>query len=106
MSYAQLQSPGRIDYIQCNYPTSNRSTPLFGYYSSLCLPRRIMYGFLFFIYCLFRYIPISRVLYIKLGCHARSWLFSPRRWIYMPRTQYFQSHLDICYHTLSPKRRH
>lgn len=49
MSYAQLQSPGRIDYIQCNYPTSNRSTPLFGYYSSLCLPRRIMYGFLFFL---------------------------------------------------------
>lgn len=60
----------------------------------------------FFIYCLFRYIPISRVLYIKLGCHARSWLFSPRRWIYMPRTQNFQSHLGICYHTLSPKRRH
>lgn len=32
------------------------------------------------------YLPTSRILYIKPGYHARSWLFSPRRWIYMPRS--------------------
>jgi hypothetical protein len=106
MSCARLQSPGKIDYIQCDCRTSSRSTPLSGYYSSLCLLKKIMYGrcFLCFtpLFPLHIY-PISLAfdLHIK-PVYQLPMLLSPRRYPCAPHAM-FQSHRGIFYHTRLPK---
>lgn len=92
MSCAQLQSPGKIDYIQCDCRTSSRSTLLSGYYSSLCLLKKIMYGVCFFFFFFYSsvsfpyrsYFPCLRII-IKPVYEPP--MLSPRRYPYAPHGQ-------------------